>query len=327
MPQDKNQHNITVLLTTYNRAEILHETLENMTVLDQEGIDIEYVVVDNNSTDTTKEVIESFSNRLTIRYLFEPRPGKNCALNKALDKIELGKIVVFTDDDVTPNKYWLSSIVSISKRCPNYSVFGGKIYAIPPNGDTPGWFGDTSIPMCNLAAHDYGDVERPYDHRTTPYGPNFWVRREVFDNGRRFNESIGPRPKNRIMGSETYFLNELSADGYQIMYSPYSVVGHRIARELISSSAIRKRAFRWGRSGPRFDGLCRPELFSRHPVLWRLLRGACLSRGLLRFIISQLHFSKDGRLIASIDPMRDIGYNYEAFRLANELEDKEREIK
>ena len=48
---------ISVLIATYNRAEIIRQTLESMTGLDREGISIEFVVVDNNSSDHTKEVI------------------------------------------------------------------------------------------------------------------------------------------------------------------------------------------------------------------------------------------------------------------------------
>ena len=117
---------ISVLIATYNRAEILRQTLESMTDLDREGLAVEFVVVDNNSSDHTKQVVESFSGKLPIRYLFESRPGKNCALNKALDEVALAKLVVFTDDDVDPRKDWLKAVVSASRHWPRFSVFGGK---------------------------------------------------------------------------------------------------------------------------------------------------------------------------------------------------------
>jgi len=64
---------VTVLIATYNRAEILRETLEAMCRVERDKLAIEFVVIDNNSTDHTKEVVESFAERLPIRYLFEPR--------------------------------------------------------------------------------------------------------------------------------------------------------------------------------------------------------------------------------------------------------------
>ena len=123
MAKSKNHLDISILIATYNRADILRQTLENMTCLDRDGLSVEFVVVDNNSSDHTKEVIESFTDRLPIRYLFGAKPGKSRALNRALDKVPLGKIIVFTDDDIVPHKDWLTAIVSISNRWPDYSVF------------------------------------------------------------------------------------------------------------------------------------------------------------------------------------------------------------
>ena len=94
MAKSKNNLDISVLIATYNRAEILRQTLQSMTKLNRDGLSVEFVVVDNNSTDHTKEVIKSFTDRLPIRYLFEPRPGKNCALNKALNEVSFGEISV-----------------------------------------------------------------------------------------------------------------------------------------------------------------------------------------------------------------------------------------
>jgi glycosyltransferase involved in cell wall biosynthesis len=95
--------NITVIFSTFNRSAYLSKTLEAMTELDSVGINVQFAVVDNNSTDETSQVIDSFADRLPLVHLFEPRPGKNCALNHALDSVEMGDIVVFTDDDIVPH--------------------------------------------------------------------------------------------------------------------------------------------------------------------------------------------------------------------------------
>src|SRR5687768_2828620 len=95
--------NISILIATHNRAKILRRTMKAMEALVRAGVSVEWVIVDNNSSDETRLVVESFRERLPLRYLFEPRPGKNYALNKALSEVELGDVVVFTDDDVTPN--------------------------------------------------------------------------------------------------------------------------------------------------------------------------------------------------------------------------------
>lgn len=312
-----NNLDISVIIATYNRAEILCQTLENMMCLDLNGIRVEFVVVDNNSSDNTKEVIESFAGKLPIHYLFEPRPGKNCALNRALDGAPLGRLVIFTDDDVEPRKDWLKDIVDISKRWPDYSVFGGRIYPVWPAMKVPPWVNSEFIIALGFASHHIGNSEHLYSSGSYPFGGNFWVRREVLENGRRFCETIGPRPGGYIMGSETSFLKQLTEEGYGIVYSPAAVVGHHIQAEQISILRILRRAYRHGRSIPRMRLLCRRALLDNHPLLWRLIRKGAIVRltfSLMRSLVP-LALKKPAK---TIQTMQWIGYNVESLRMERE---------
>ena len=319
MAKSKNNLDVSVLIATYNRAAILRKTLESMIRLDRDGLSVEFVVVDNNSSDHTKKVIESFDDKLTIHYLFEPRPGKNCALNKALNEVTLGKLVVFTDDDVEPKKDWLKAIIAITNRWPDHSVFGGKIYLILPNNKVPEWVGDTSIPMCNLGAFDYGENECLFKRNTYPLGANFWVRTDIFADGRRFNVNIGPRPRNRTMGSETSFLKQLVEDEYEMVYSPDAVVGHCIQPEQMKIGHVVKRAYRLGRSTARIYPLRRRALLEKHPFLWKLTRGATLSRLVVKLLLAVMKRSGKTRLEKAVKNIIWIGYNMEALHIAQEL--------
>lgn len=323
MAKNKNNLDISVLITTYNRADILRRTLENMTAIEQDGLSIEYVVVDNNSSDHTKEVIESFTNRLPIRYLFESRPGKNCALNKALKEVRLGRLVVFTDDDIEPKKDWLTTIIDVSNRWPDYSVFGGKIRNIWPVkfSELPSWLQAIvdSENMLSVYRHfllDYGDSEKQFPPDRFPAGANYWIRSEILTNGRCFEESFGPRPKNPIMGSETSFAKKLSEDGYKILYSPYAVVGHYIQTEMLKVSSVRKRIYRAGRTGPHFWGLKPKELYQKHRILWWLYRVLALIKNIFKYIMAMLSYSRDKRIIRSFQALRGIAYNIESLKIA-----------
>src|SRR5205807_8210690 len=98
----ENTLGITVLIATFNRASVLSGTLQALTRVERTGIDCSIVIIDNNSSDNTAEVVKEFETRLPITYLREPSPGKSCALNKALRECMLKEIVVFAVDDVTP---------------------------------------------------------------------------------------------------------------------------------------------------------------------------------------------------------------------------------
>jgi len=160
----KTEPDITVIIATHNRAAILNETLNSMANIDAEGINAEFVIVDNNSTDNTKEIILNWSKKLNVKYLFEKTPGQNPARNRALSEIESGNIIVFTDDDVVPQTNWFKSILQTTEQWPEYSVFGGKIYPIwPPNIYFPKWAKENAIQSFGFAVHNYNDHQCIYE--------------------------------------------------------------------------------------------------------------------------------------------------------------------
>jgi len=315
---------ISVLMTTYNRAEILRETLNCFVQLDRVGIRVEFVIIDNNSSDETAEVIESFRDKLSLRYLFEPRPGKNIALNKALREVKLGKLVIFTDDDVRPSSDWLKAIKSISSRWTDYSVFGGKVELVWPEGQIPIWISNEYLQVMAYSQHDYADAELPYAKDSYPFGINFWVRREVFAKGLCFQEMIGPRPDGFfIMGSELSFLRELSEHGYQILYSPQAVVGHQVQPEQLAFSYLRRRALRHGRSMVYFQPLWQTELYQKHPLCWHILWAGAFLRNTLQLGIYYLAFSSNQRMEKIIRKIVALGYLMESLtRVRKQIPDE-----
>ena len=106
--------NVTVILCTYNRCESLAQALGSIasSVL-PDSVEWEVLVVDNNSRDRTREVVEEFRCRYPgrFRYLFEPQQGKSHALNAGIRGVG-GQIVVFTDDDVTVDRLWLQNLTA-----------------------------------------------------------------------------------------------------------------------------------------------------------------------------------------------------------------------
>lgn len=308
---------LSILIATHNRSEILQQTLKNFMELDFGHLEPEFVIIDNNSTDTTRDVVQSFFEHLPLKYLFVPKPGKNCALNGALRQIQLNEIVVFTDDDVKPKKNWLLKIIEISERWPHVSVFGGKIYPIWPDSapELVVQFPEDLLQMC-YAVHDCGEMEVFYGKNTklsTPFGPNFWVRKSIFDQGYLFDESIGPTPniKTRIMGSETSLLKSLIKDGYKIIYSPCAEVGHYITEHQMTSDYIRKRVATRARAIVRQSSHFKQKsLYQKTVLLWLLLRLISLFK---HFILKQFTYlrykNKEIAFQYSLGPELWIHYN------------------
>ena len=259
---------ITVLIPTYQRAAMLSETLEALTRVDRAGIDCSIVIIDNNSSDNTAEVVKEYTARLPISYLREQRPGKSCAINKALRECALKEIVVFTDDDVTPARTWLQEIVSSVRKWPDIAAFGGRIELAWPDNEQPEWAVRDWLVGFAFPRHRYAEAEAFYKPLDNPLGPNFWVRKIVFEKVPSFDETIGARPRNRIMGEEATFLISLQEHGFQILYYPEAVVYHRSLPEAFTLPWLRHRAYTWGRGRIRLYGWHRLDLYRKNKVLW-----------------------------------------------------------
>jgi len=304
------------MLTTYNRSTILHETLAAFEQLDTSDLQVEFVVVNNNSSDRTDDVLATFRDRLPLVTFFEPRPGKNCALNLALDQHPLGKLVVFTDDDVTPRPDWLQQVAAAAYRWPDYAVFGGKVDVRWPVSHVPAWAEIPWIREMSFAAHDFGPTDTPYEGLNYPYGANYWVRSLVFQHGRRFNEAVGPRPKNRIMGSESSFLAGLAHNDYAMMYIGESIVEHRIAPSEVSVKSLCKRAVRFGRGNVHVRGIPERDRLARSPLRWYLRHSSRLGYGCLRYLAAHCLRDENRRAEAFARAAHLIGYEREALGLA-----------
>jgi GT2 family glycosyltransferase len=246
---------LTVLLATRNRASTLEDVLNEYCHLQSPAGGWDLVIVDNGSEDRTKEVIESFRDRLAVTYCFERTPGKNAALNTGLSLVS-GDLIVFTDDDIFPRADWLVQLSDAAAAHESYSVFGGIIL---PRWEAPlPELIRTAIPlsMC-FAIHTPGMHEGPGDPNRA-FGGNVAIRADVFRAGYRFDPSIGPRPEAYPMGSETDLIRRLANDGLGVWCCEGAVVEHLVPSSHLQTNWIMKRAERWGRSRARFDALETP---------------------------------------------------------------------
>ena len=78
---------VTVLICTWNRAALLEETLASLAGMNVPStIRWEVVIVDNNSTDGTRELVDRVTPTFPtpVRYVFERRQGKSFAMNTGL---------------------------------------------------------------------------------------------------------------------------------------------------------------------------------------------------------------------------------------------------
>src|SRR5262249_32999269 len=167
---------LTIAICTWNRCEWLRKTLEGFSAVDiPVATEWEILVVNNNCTDQTDQVIRAYEGRLPIRRVFEPRPGLSHARNRAVTQAT-GKYILWTDDDVTVCTGWLAAYVDAFRRWPDAAVFGGPI---EPwfDGTPPKWLSQIYNTIAGVyAARDFGTEPVPLSPNVIPWGANYAVR-------------------------------------------------------------------------------------------------------------------------------------------------------
>jgi L-malate glycosyltransferase len=241
---------LSVLMATYNRAAKLAIVLDAYLRLESPPGGWELFVVDNGSTDETKQVVASFRDRLPVTYLFEPKRGKNTALNSALPILQ-GDLVVLTDDDAPPRPGWLVQLRKSADAHPEFSIFGGVVlpkWEVPPEDWILSWVPQGQTYSVTPPHLREGPMAYVY-----AFGPNMAVRTNVFDAGYCFDSTIGPRGKEYAMGSETELVLRLTHAGYRAWHCENAVVEHLIDKSQMTEEWLMRRAIRSGRGQTRMD--------------------------------------------------------------------------
>ena len=262
------KNKITVIMSTYNGSDTISEVLEAYTKLVSPNGGHDFVMVDNGSTDGTGAIILGFKNKLNMTYVFEPRQGKNIALNRALAHAD-GDLVVFTDDDAIPDHDWLVNLAHCAERNSDVAIFGGRILPHWPELP-PKWIVE-HIPLgVAYAVTPEHLVEGPVSPGLI-WGANMAIRREIFGAGFRFDEAIGPRGDgNYVSGGEVEFTWRLARQGHKCWYCERAVVHHIISRHQFDSKWLLRRAFRFGRDACNQE--CKAGRTTDGPRLFRVPR-------------------------------------------------------
>ena len=91
---------ISILTPTYNRANLLKRLYNSLVMNSNYGIDIEWLIMDDGSTDCTKDVIEELKkeNKIEIKYFYQSNQGKMIAINNLVEATQ-GDLIIECDSD------------------------------------------------------------------------------------------------------------------------------------------------------------------------------------------------------------------------------------
>jgi glucosyl-dolichyl phosphate glucuronosyltransferase len=139
-PSAVSPPDVSVVVSTYNRSSILLPALQSIVGQEAGGVGYELIVVDNNSTDGTRELVEEFIAGCGfphVRYVFEGRQGLSHGRNAGIAAAR-APIVAFTDDDVRVPPDWVASIAAAFRAWPEAGYVGGKVLPLW-EAEPPAW--------------------------------------------------------------------------------------------------------------------------------------------------------------------------------------------
>lgn len=298
---------VSIIVCTYNRVALLAQMLESLSAVRlPQDVRCELVLVDNNSTDDTRDVVEAFRGRLSypVNYVFEGRQGKTYALNSGIERSK-GEILAFTDDDVQLAEGWLEEMLRPFASEDVLGV-GGRI--LPAwTGSPPNWY-VTAGPdrlMAVIVAHDLGETE--LDQRTPPFGANMAFRREAFSKYGVFRADLGGAEL--LRGEDTEFATRLLENGERIVYAPLALVHHPVEQERATKRYYRTWYFDYGRAEARLRGF-RPEDVRWFGIPRHMIR--TLGTQLLRWLT---RLGRKGHFTRQLQIFRTVGAIVEGRRI------------
>ena len=238
---DNSELTVSVVICTYNRAELLVNCLQTLCEQTIAMSDYEVIVVDNNSQDHTRAVTEDFCQRYSnIRYCLETQQGLSHARNRGWREAK-GAYVAYIDDECKVPPQWLAIAQQIIDQL-SPAVFGGPYYGYH-NTSPPRWWKESyeDFELCDTArALSPGEYVR---------GGNIFIQRRLLELMEGFEVTLGMSGNKLSYGEESNFQRRMRATmpDELIYYDPKLYTHHLVRPEKMTWRYIISSRFSSGR--------------------------------------------------------------------------------
>jgi cellulose synthase/poly-beta-1,6-N-acetylglucosamine synthase-like glycosyltransferase len=215
--EDVFLHKVSVIVPIYNGEADLPGLLECLEAQTYPRDRVEYLLVDNNSSDRTAQVLENAAashptEKITIRHLTENKIQSSYAARNNAIRVANGEILVFTDADCRPLPDWIEKI-AIPFSNSTVGIVVGELAALPGNT-----FLEQYAERCQLMAQKW-----LVEHTFLPYGQtaNLAIRKQVFEKVGLF------RPYLTTGGDADICWRIQQQTDYKLEYAPQAIIRHR----------------------------------------------------------------------------------------------------
>ena len=205
---DNESTMISVVIPAYNESDNIQTCIDSLKAQSLPQKSYEIIVVDNNSTDNTLELIKKLGVIHTVEYKKGPAPAKNAGIS-----LTKGNIIAFIDGDCVATKDWLKNIVS-GFEISNVGCVAGSIKAMEDDNLSP--LEHFLIKKGHLSQAQH--IENSF----LPFAAtaNAAYRKEVFDKVGLFDEEL-------LIGEDADLSWRMQLHtAYKVKYIPEAVVFH-----------------------------------------------------------------------------------------------------
>ncbi|MGB3292294.1 MAG: hormogonium polysaccharide biosynthesis glycosyltransferase HpsE [Phormidesmis sp.] len=227
---DRIALDFTVVIVTYNGSDRIGAVLDRLRhQIGTADIAWEIIVVDNNSTDSTRAVVQryqaSWPQTMPLRYEFEPQQGAGFARHHGT-KAAHSPLVGYLDDDNLPWPNWVSSAYRFGQQNPQVGVYGsricGKFVTSPP--------AHFERIAALLALTDRGSKPIPYwpETKILPPGAGLVVRRQAWLDNVPEQRALAEKFGEREAGEDLEVVLHIQRAGWPVWYNPHMMMHHEI---------------------------------------------------------------------------------------------------
>jgi glucosyl-dolichyl phosphate glucuronosyltransferase len=233
---------LDLIIPTYNRCEQLPRVFESLRdAAIPAGLDVQVLVVDNNSTDRTRYVVADEAKLWggRLRYVLESKQGKSYALNTAIQQTA-GELIGIFDDDQEMDVNWFNAIVEAFQQ-PDVDFISGPVKPRWDFAQMPQWFPqdyravigwvDGGEQVCEFGSDDYEGIMT---------GGNSVMRRRVIERVGLYDTRLGRSNRNLLGGEDQDFYERMLAAGCRGQYHPKLVMHFQVAPSRVTKKYYRE---------------------------------------------------------------------------------------
>ncbi len=288
---------ISVIIPTYNRPQLLKNTLDRLINQTYRKTQYEIIIVDNYYLSNAKDVLNKNIKLPVVKVIELSKRSVNNARNEGI-KRSSGEIIVFCDDDVLVDRDFLKNIFFAHKKYKNAWAIGGRVKIIWEGGK-PAWL--PKRVESYYAKLDFGNKE--IRNPSWLVSANISFKKQVFKKVGYFNLCLGRSELGNFYKDEIELLNRIKKANGNIYYIPDIQCHHYVSKERLTILNLLRRIYWKGRSEAVLEN---QENRKFDKILGNLFFTAVLD--VIYILYHIMHLDKDKIILHCITPVYMVGF-------------------